>query len=126
VKWEGAKIRRHEERWASILREASKQSVRHRVPLLRPLASTAALAKLGEEFQLVVLEPTADLKLGAMPRTGRDLLVVVGPEGGIAPAELARFAAAGASAVSLGANVLRTSTAGPAAIAVLNVALGRW
>lgn len=126
VKWEGAKVRRHEERWSSILREASKQSMRHRIPLLRPLASTATLAKLGEDFQLVVLEPTADLKLSALPTSGRDLLVVVGPEGGIAPTELARFATAGASAVSLGANVLRTSTAGPAAIAVLGVALGRW
>lgn len=126
VKWEGAKIRKHEERWAGILREASKQSVRHRIPELRPLASTAALAKLGEEFQLVVLEPTADLRLSALPRTGRDLLLVVGPEGGIAPAELARLDAAGASAVSLGTNILRTSTAGPAAIAVLGVALGRW
>lgn len=126
VKWEGAKVRRHEERWAGILREASKQSVRHRIPELRPLASTAVLAKLGEEFQIVVLEPTADRKLSALPKTGRDLLIVVGPEGGIAPAELARLAAAGASAVSLSANVLRTSTAGPAAIAVLGVALGRW
>lgn len=126
VKWEGAKVRRHEERWASILREASKQSVRHRIPLLRPLASTAALAKLGEEFQLVVLEPTAEQPLSAVTTDGRDLLVVVGPEGGIAPAELARFEAAGASTASLGTNVLRTSTAGPAAIAVLSVALGRW
>jgi 16S rRNA (uracil1498-N3)-methyltransferase len=126
VKWEGAKVRRHEERWASILREASKQSVRHRVPELRPLTSTSALARLGEEFQLVVLEPTAGLKLSALPRTGRDLLLVVGPEGGIAPAELAGLAAGGASAVSLGTNILRASTAGPAAIAVLSVALGRW
>lgn len=126
VKWEGAKVRKHEERWASILREASKQSVRHRVPELRPLASTAALARLGEEFQLVVLEPTADRALSALHTTGRDLLVVVGPEGGIAPAELARLGAAGASVVSLGRNVLRTSTAGPAAIAVLNVVVGRW
>lgn len=100
--------------------------MRHRIPLLRPLASTAALAKLGEEFQLVVLEPTAEQPLSAVTTDGRDLLVVVGPEGGIAPAELARFEAAGASTASLGTNVLRTSTAGPAAIAVLSVALGRW
>ena len=126
VKWEGAKVRKHEDRWASILREASKQSVRHRVPELRPLASTAALARLGDEFQLVVLETSSDLRLSALPGTGRDLLVIVGPEGGIAPAELARLTAAGASVVSLGTNILRTSTAGPAAIAVLGVALGRW
>ncbi len=73
-----------------------------------------------------MLEPTADRALSALHTTGRDLLVVVGPEGGIAPAELARLGAAGASVVSLGRNVLRTSTAGPAAIAVLNVVVGRW
>ena len=55
-----------------------------------------------------------------------DLALVVGPEGGISPAELDRLVAAGAQPVRLGTSVLRTSTAGPAAIAVLNVALGRW
>jgi 16S rRNA (uracil1498-N3)-methyltransferase len=126
VKWEGAKAGKHEERWASILREASKQSMRHRVPELRPLASTAALAKRGEDFQLVVLEPTATTPLGSLRADGRDLLLVVGPEGGVAPSELARLEAAGGSAFALGSTVLRTSTAGPAAIAVLNLVLGRW
>jgi 16S rRNA (uracil1498-N3)-methyltransferase len=51
---------------------------------------------------------------------------VVGPEGGISPEELERFEAAGAERIRLGDTVLRTSTAGPAAIAVLSVALGRW
>jgi 16S rRNA (uracil1498-N3)-methyltransferase len=57
---------------------------------------------------------------------GRPLALVVGPEGGIAPQELAAFRAAGAEVVRLGDTVLRTSTAGPAALAVLNAALGRW
>ena len=61
------------------------------------------------------------------PLDGRQhLALVVGPEGGIAPDELERLIAAGAESVRLGASVLRTSTAGPAAIAVLNTALGRW
>lgn len=126
VRWEGAKLGKHEQRWASILREASKQAVRHRVPELLPLASTAALAKLGERFRLIVLEPTAQTPLGSLAHDGRDLLLVVGPEGGIAPAELAQLQAAGASTVSLGPNVLRTSTAGPAAIALLSGVLRRW
>jgi 16S rRNA (uracil1498-N3)-methyltransferase len=57
---------------------------------------------------------------------GRDLVIVVGPEGGFSDAELTRLADAGAELVRLGDTVLRTSTAGPAAIAVLNGLLGRW
>ncbi len=60
-----------------------------------------------------------------LPATG-DIVVVVGPEGGITEAELAAFDAAGAVAVRLGDPVLRTSTAGPAALAVLSARLGRW
>jgi 16S rRNA (uracil1498-N3)-methyltransferase len=54
------------------------------------------------------------------------VLIVVGPEGGVAPEERQRLVAGGARAVRLGASVLRTSTAGPAAIAVLSTILGRW
>ena len=53
-------------------------------------------------------------------------MVVVGPEGGIAPAELDAFAGAGARLVRLGDTVLRTSTAGPAALALASARLGRW
>ncbi len=126
VKWEGAKVRKNEERWASILREASKQAVRSRIPELRPLATTAGLVALSTEFHTVVLDPNSTVPLAEFDSDGRDLLIVVGPEGGIAPDELTRFVDAGADAVSLGSTILRTSTAGPAALAVLNVALGRW
>jgi 16S rRNA (uracil1498-N3)-methyltransferase len=53
-------------------------------------------------------------------------VLVVGPEGGISPSELARLEAAGGTSVRLGGTILRTSTAGPAAVAVLNARLGRW
>jgi len=75
---------------------------------------------------MLVLEPTAAATLGDLELDGRDLVLVVGPEGGISPQELESFAAAGASIVRLGDEVLRTSTAGPAALAVLNVKLHRW
>ncbi|MBU2073190.1 MAG: RsmE family RNA methyltransferase, partial [Actinobacteria bacterium] len=54
------------------------------------------------------------------------VLVVVGPEGGIAPEELAALTAAGAVSVRLGAEVLRTSTAGVAAVAALLSRTPRW
>ena len=73
-----------------------------------------------------MLEPDATTPLTAIEPDGRDILLVVGPEGGIADAELAALATAGAESVRLGETVLRTSSAGPAAIAVLNAKLGRW
>ena len=60
-----------------------------------------------------------------LPATG-DILLVVGPEGGIAPAELDAFQQVGAVPVRLGSEVLRTSTAGVAALSVLSARLGRW
>ena len=59
-------------------------------------------------------------------RGGPEVALVVGPEGGIAPEELDALAASGAELVRLGDTVLRTSTAGPAALALLNARLERW
>jgi 16S rRNA (uracil1498-N3)-methyltransferase len=129
VRWEGPKRAKAEERWRSIVREASKQSLRAFVPEVAPLASTADLAALATAGHTVlVLEPTATDRLAAMPLdpdAGR-VYLVVGPEGGIAPAELDRLRSAGARLVRLGREVLRTSTAGPSALAVLSANSGRW
>jgi 16S rRNA (uracil1498-N3)-methyltransferase len=126
VKWEGAKVRKGHDRWSAIVREATKQSVRPWVPEVGDLASTTVLAALAKVTRMLVLEPTAEVALSAIETDDRDVVLVVGPEGGIAPAELSRLEAAGATAVRLGSTVLRTSSAGPAAIAVLNARLGRW
>jgi 16S rRNA (uracil1498-N3)-methyltransferase len=126
VKWEGAKLRKGHDRWSAIVREASKQSIRPWTPEVSALASTATLCSLAEQARMLVLDPQASAPLSGVRPDGRDLILVVGPEGGIADAELDQFARAGAERVSLGSAILRTSTAGPAAIAVLNSALGRW
>ena len=123
-RWEGAKAAKGRERWAAIVREASKQSIRARVPVVDAIASTASLAM--SPGRVLVLEPTAGARLSDVPLDGDRITLVVGPEGGIAPRELDSFAAAGATLVRLGPEVLRTSTAGPAALAVLNARLGRW
>ncbi|GHF27311.1 16S rRNA (uracil(1498)-N(3))-methyltransferase [Pseudolysinimonas yzui] len=123
-RWEGVKAAKGRDRWASIVREATKQSIRPRVPVVEPIASTGALTKL--PGRILVLEPDATTRLTEVELDGDRITLVVGPEGGIAPRELDAFAAAGATLVRLGPEVLRTSTAGPAALAVLNTRLGRW
>ncbi|HEY8914031.1 16S rRNA (uracil(1498)-N(3))-methyltransferase [Lacisediminihabitans sp.] len=126
VKWEGARIRKGHDRWTAIVREASKQSMRTWIPEVGDLASTVVLAALAADTRMLVLEPTAQTAITALEPDGRDVVLVVGPEGGIAPSELSRLEGAGAMLVRLGDTILRTSSAGPAAIAVLNAQLGRW
>jgi 16S rRNA (uracil1498-N3)-methyltransferase len=125
-RWEGAKIAKGHARWEAIVREATKQSLRTWLPEVGELVSSKQLAALSEHTQMIVLDPTGDIPLTAVDLDGRDIVLVVGPEGGVTPAELALLAAAGARVARLGTTVLRTSTAGPAAIAVLNAKLGRW
>ena len=108
------------------MREASKQSLRPWIPGVGDLASTAVLCALAGQARMLVLDPTAEQPLSGFEPDGRDIILVVGPEGGVSESELSRLTAAGASAWRLGTPVLRTSTAGPAAIAVLNTRLGRW
>jgi 16S rRNA (uracil1498-N3)-methyltransferase len=124
-RWEGTKVRKGQDRWSAIVREASKQSARPWLPEVSPLVSTRQLAALATDAQLIVLDPLADRALTEFTPT-KDVVLVVGPEGGIAPSEFELLYAAGAVGARLGSTVLRTSTAGPAAIAVLSAKLGRW
>jgi 16S rRNA (uracil1498-N3)-methyltransferase len=133
VRWDGPKALKGQQRWASIVREATKQSLRPWIPEVDDQLTTAQLARRAGSTRMLVLEPSAPVGLSRVGLTrlaagddGRDLMLVVGPEGGVAPAELDALVSAGARAVRLGEAVLRTSTAGPAAIAVLNGILGRW
>lgn len=125
-RWEGAKAVKGRERWATIVREAAKQAHRAWVPTVSAPVTTAELASRAALHRVLLLDPTAPVRLSALEPDDRDLVLVVGPEGGISDDELARLTEAGAERVLLGDSVLRTSTAGPAAIAVLSVALGRW
>jgi 16S rRNA (uracil1498-N3)-methyltransferase len=120
-RWEGAKAAKGRERWRSIVREASKQSIRAWVPDVAEVATTKALTQL--PGLVLVLEPTASDRLSELPLGEHTrITLVVGPEGGVAPSELQALG----HAVRLGPEVLRTSTAGPAALALLNARLGRW
>jgi 16S rRNA (uracil1498-N3)-methyltransferase len=128
AQWRGERGDRSRERWASTAREAAKQARRAWLPEVTPAETTAEVsARLARSARGLVLHEEADASLSAveLPATG-EITVVVGPEGGIAPDELAAFIAAGAVVVRLGDAVLRTSTAGVAALAVLSLRLRRW
>ena len=141
-------------RWRSAAREAAKQARRARLPEVTGLASSAdVVARISAAGFAIVLEPDASVALsqlalsrpsGSQPSGSQpgvpgpeklsppplpvsgDIVLIVGPEGGISPDELTAFADAGATSARLGESVLRTSTAGAVAAAVLMTATGRW
>jgi len=132
VVWRGDRAAKSRARWLGTVAAAAKQSRRAWVPEVglavdsRGLADRIAGAVAAGGGAIVLHEeatvPIADV---ALPASG-ELLVVVGPEGGIGDAELGRLTGAGAQAVRLGPHVLRTSTAGPVALALLAQRYGRW
>ncbi|MFF5444710.1 16S rRNA (uracil(1498)-N(3))-methyltransferase [Streptomyces sp. NPDC012888] len=131
TQWRGDRGAKSLAKWRSTAREAGKQSRRVRFPEVADAMSTKQVAELlaGADLAVVLHEdrdtPSEALATAALPATG-SIVVVVGPEGGVSPEELALFAGAGARPYRLGRSVLRTSTAGTAAVAVLLARTGRW
>lgn len=115
-------------RWRSTAREAAKQARRPWLPVVEEPVGTAALARRAAAVAAtLVLHEGAGEPLAAvdLPVFG-DLLLVVGPEGGITDDELGALVSAGARPVRLGAEVLRASTAAAVALGALGVLTGRW
>lgn len=128
VRWRGERGERAWQRWVLTAREAAKQSRRSRLPVVAaPEAVEGIAARMATAAAGLVLQESGTVRLAAvgLPDAG-EIVLVVGPEGGVAPAELAALERAGAVPVRLGPTVLRTSTAGAAALAVLSARLGRW
>ena len=126
--WQGARGERSLAKWRMTAREAAKQSRRAWIPDVTGTASVREVCQaITKAAGAIVLEPGAAVSLGqlSLPDSG-DLLVVVGPEGGITEQESAAFRQAGATACRLGPTVLRTSTAGTVAAAVLLSRSARW
>jgi 16S rRNA (uracil1498-N3)-methyltransferase len=128
VRWSGERGDRALARWRATAREAGKQARRARLPeVTGPAGLPGVTARVAAAACAVVLDPGADTALGALPLpVSGEILLVVGPEGGIAPEETSALTAAGAVAAHLGPTVLRTSTAGAVAAAVLLSRLTRW
>jgi 16S rRNA (uracil1498-N3)-methyltransferase len=135
VRWAAERGERSRQRWVATARAAAKQSRRPTVPDVGALVTTSGLVRLvaatvAAGGAALVLHEESPEPLGGVPLPAAaapsELLVVVGPEGGVAPEEVDALSAAGARPVRLGPEVLRTSSAGAAALAVLSVRLGRW
>jgi 16S rRNA (uracil1498-N3)-methyltransferase len=112
-------------KWRRTAAESAKQSRRAWVPDVRDLASTADVAARATGALVLHESATAALADAGLPDSG-EIVLIVGPEGGIADDEIAVLTEAGATAVRLGGYVLRTSTAGAAALAALSLRIGRW
>jgi 16S rRNA (uracil1498-N3)-methyltransferase len=127
VVWRGERAVKSLGKWESVVFAATKQSRRTRVPLVaQPADQAAVIARIEVAALALVLHEDAQRPLAGLELPGSgDVVVIVGPEGGVAPEELSAFVDAGAVAVRLGPHVLRSSSAGPAALAVLSAA-GRW
>jgi 16S rRNA (uracil1498-N3)-methyltransferase len=127
--WRGDRAARSWARWQTTAREAAKQARRAWFPEVSPLASTdEVMALVGSAPLALVLHEEATESLPARVSGGvpDGVVLVVGPEGGLTPEELVAFTEAGAGSVRLGAEVLRTSTAGVAAVSALLSRTDRW
>ncbi|MEV7525440.1 16S rRNA (uracil(1498)-N(3))-methyltransferase [Streptomyces sp. NPDC091371] len=131
TQWRGDRGAKSLAKWRATARESGKQSRRVRFPEVAEAMSTKQVAALlaGADLAVVLHEdrdtPSEALAVAELPSSG-SVVLVVGPEGGVSPEELAAFAEAGARPYRLGRSVLRTSTAGTAATAVLLARTGRW
>ncbi len=134
--WEGARVDKGLRRWRAVARSAARQSRRAHIPPVDGVLSTAALTqRIRDEVAagsavLALHESATDRLVGCSYEchcgASRSVLLVVGPEGGIAPDEIAALTEAGAVAVRLGPQVLRTSTAAAVALGALGVLTPRW
>lgn len=127
VQWRGERAEKSRQKWVDAVRAAAKQSRRAWVPEVEPLLDTAGLARrIPHACVAYVLHEDAPVSLASTPvPAAGEIVLIVGPEGGISESEVATLTAAGAQVRRLGPSVLRSSSAGPAAIAVIS-AEDRW
>jgi 16S rRNA (uracil1498-N3)-methyltransferase len=134
--WRGERADKGVARWRTTAVAAAKQSRRAWFPEITPLASTAAVADRVRAARLaLLLDPEAPDALAGLADSadsadlagaGGEVVLIVGPEGGIAPGEAELLARSGATGARLGPTVLRASTAGAVAAALVLSATGRW
>jgi 16S rRNA (uracil1498-N3)-methyltransferase len=132
ARWDGPKADKGLRRWDAVARSAARQSRRAYVPSVDGVVSTAELTRRVADAVAVgalvlalhesATEPITELTLAQAD----SLMLIVGPEGGIADDEIAALSGAGARAVRLGPTVLRTSTAAAVALGAIGALTSRW
>ena len=123
AKWVGAKAGKGVAKWQAAATAAAKQSRRTRIPTIHEPMTTAQVADYLRGKKALVLHEEAATPLREVDLDVDELVLIVGPEGGIGDEELARL---GAQAVKLGPEVLRTASAAMVALAAIGVLTGRW
>lgn len=129
ARWDGPRLEKGLRRWRAVVRSAARQSRRAHIPPVEGVVSTAELVERVRDEGGVVLalhESASDQLTKVDVAQANSLMLVVGPEGGIAPGEIDSLTDAGAVAVRLGPTVLRTSTAAAVALGALGVLTRRW
>jgi 16S rRNA (uracil1498-N3)-methyltransferase len=142
VRWKAERAAKAHAKWQSVVTAAAKQARRAWIPEVRAAVDGPGLqAAVAAADLAVILHEDAVRPLrqvleawavgpgtdgGTPAGQPREILLIVGPEGGISPREVTRLCDAGAVTALLGHHVLRSSTAGPAATVLASDILGRW
>lgn len=128
AKWQGAKRTKGPKKWEDAALASAKQSRRVRIPTIEEPHNTAQLCRFVEQSSALklLLHEDATAGIASMPvQDAQEIILIVGPEGGIGEAECSQLKAAGAQLVALGPEVLRTASAAMVACAAIGV-LARW
>ena len=137
VRWKGERAAKAHAKWQSVVTAAAKQARRAWIPEVRAAVDGPGLVAAVTAADLaIILHEDAVRPLRQVLESWRDsggrgpgpreILLIVGPEGGISPREVTKLCSAGAVTALLGHHVLRSSTAGPAATVLASDILGRW
>lgn len=137
VRWKPERAAKAHAKWQSVVTAAAKQARRAWIPEVRDavdgggLQAAVAAADLAVILHEDAVRPLRQVLEGWQQQhkgggAAREVLLIVGPEGGISPREVTRLCDAGAVTALLGHHVLRSSTAGPAATVLASDILGRW
>ncbi|KRA54862.1 16S rRNA methyltransferase [Pseudoxanthomonas sp. Root65] len=125
VKLDAERAEKRAAHWRSVIASACEQSGRARLPTLSAPAALADAARaVGADATKLTLDPTGEVSLATVQIAGGAVVVAIGPEGGWSPRDRDTLSAAGFIGLRLGPRILRTETAGLAAIAALQSRFG--